>query len=174
MFENIAAKGIKQNGHPDIETIKLYQPELLYAFALLMKKMGKNCDWLINGTVPDIIISGYRDTLADVDVKTDVHWFAIALDIIISFLDAKIPSNQERILNEQILWISTAIGSKLFTRAGIYPQQNTIHLDIADKVWMEQYHGTPFWVKWDGNYTGFYSLNEAEKYSRQLIYRDQI
>jgi hypothetical protein len=169
MFENLAAKGIKQNGHPDIETIKQYHPEVLCSLVLLMKKMDMGCGWLTSGVSPECLVSGYRDQ--DVGVKNSAHFFGIALDIMVSKLSAFEKSNREKILDEQLRWIQLATSCGLFTRAGIYPQQNTIHLDIADDTWMKEYSGTPFWVKWDGKYTGFYSLNEATRFSRQLIFK---
>lgn len=170
MLENLAQKGVKQQGSPDIATLKVYHPEVLFAFALLMKKMGMSCSWLLaEGAIPDCIVSGYRDFNADPEVKNTPHKFAIALDVMVSHLDAHVAINRPAVLEEQIKWITTAVESGLFTRGGFYPQQNTIHLDQADEAWMQTYGGTPFWVKWNGKYEGFTTLNGAVEYAKQLI-----
>lgn len=171
MLENLAQKGLKQKGVPDLATIKQYHPEVLYSFALLGKKMGMECGWvLIDGAVPDCIISGYRDFNADPEVKNSPHKYAVALDVMVSHLDARISQNRPTILEEQIKWITAAIESGLFTRGGFYPQQNTIHLDLCDEAWMRAYNGSPFWVKWDGKYEGFSRLQSAIDHAKQLVY----
>jgi hypothetical protein len=171
MFENLALSSVKQNGEPDIETIRQYHDDVLYRFAILAAKMGfSKAGYKISaGEVPDIIISGYRDHKLDPEVKNSPHNFAIALDIQVSSLNSHEVHNQPAVLERQVDWITEAIGDGLFTRAGFYPQQNTIHLDIADKSWMEKYNGTPFWVKWNKNYKGFYILNEAIDYAEIMI-----
>ena len=169
MVQNLALAGIKQQGSPDIATIKQYRPEVMAAFFLLSKKMGEGLDALFLDQCPDIITSGYRDYSADPEVKHSPHNFALALDVQVSKLNARIPQNQPAILDGQIKWITAAMESKLFNRAGFYPSQNTIHLDIADDDWMKKHNGAKFWVKWNGKYTGFGILNEAIKYARSVI-----
>jgi len=165
MLENLADKGIKQQGSPDIETIKIYHGDVLTRYSLLCVKMGQSGSWIFTDAVPDSIESGYRDHDYDPNVKNTPHKFGIALDIQISNLDPRIPSNRKLIIVEQIKWITAAVESGLFTRGGFYPYQNTIHLDIADEDWMRTYKGTPFWVKdiygVPKKYKGFYILQEA-------------
>jgi hypothetical protein len=170
MLKNYALKGIKQSGSPDILAVKQYHPEVIFSFALLMKRMGMECGWvLIPEAIPDLIVSGYRDHSVDPAVKNSPHAFAIALDVMVSHLDARVPQNRESILEEQIKWITAATETGLFNRGGLYPQQNTIHLDLCDEEWMRTYNGTPFWVKWNAKYEGFSALPSAIEYAKQLI-----
>ena len=169
MFVNYAAQGVKQQGKPDIVTVKQYHPEVMASFFLLCKKMNMGWDGLFADNCPDMIISGYRGHDPDPAVKHSPHGFAIALDIHVSNFDAHIPSNQPVVLDAQIKWITAATESGLFTRGGFYPQQNTIHLDIADPAWMETYNGSRFWVKWGGVYAGFQILDNAIAYAKQKI-----
>lgn len=173
MFENLAEKGIKEIGNKDIETIKTYHGDVLIRYALLCVKMGLSGSWIYTDAVPDNICSGYRDHNYDPEIKNSPHKFGIALDICVSKLSAKIQSNRMPILTEQMKWITKALDCD-FTRAGIYPYQNTIHLDIADKAWMEKYNGTPYWVKdikAAHPYVSFYSLNEAFDFAKQCANR---
>jgi hypothetical protein len=169
MFINYASGNIKQSDNIDIVTIKQYHPEILTAFSVLCNNMGIPSDWIFKNECPDIIVSGYRDHAYDPAVKNSPHNFAIALDVQVSQFNAHNPINQARVLESQIAWISKATEGNLFNRAGFYPQQNTIHLDIADDDWMSKYNGTKFWVKWRGIYTGFNVLNEAIAYSKYKI-----
>ena len=54
---------------------------------------------------------------------------------------------------------------ELFNRGGLYPGQNTCHIDQCDKKWMEDNFGTKFWVKdpETKTYTGFWDLESAIK-----------
>jgi hypothetical protein len=171
MFENLALQGIKQQGYPDIKTILDFHEDVLSRFSILAAKMGfKRLVYkLINGICPDIIISGYRDYQADSAVKNSPHNFGIALDVQVSSLNAHEVNNQPAVLERQVAWITEATKGQLFNRAGFYPQRNTIHLDIADKEWMDTYAGTPFWVKWNSKYHGFYVLSEAIDYASVLV-----
>ena len=168
-FVNFAEKGIKQNGEPDVATIIKYHPEVMAKFYLLCRKLGMPNEWLFKTPSPDCVISGYRDYAYDQAVKHSPHNFAIALDVQVSPLDAHAAINRAAVLDEQIKWVTAAISPNLFSRAGLYPFQNTIHLDIADDNWIADYHGTRFWVKdpaANPNYTGFNVLNEAMDYAR--------
>jgi hypothetical protein len=169
MFTNYALQGIKQVSDPDIVTIKKCHPEVIAAFFLLCKKMGYGWDALFSDPCPDLIISGYRDYSADPEVKHSPHNFALALDVLISNLNAHIPANQATVLDAQIKWITAAINTNLFNRGGFYPQQNTIHLDIADDAWMKEHNGTKFWVKFDAHYTDFSVLEEAVNFAKYKI-----
>ena len=173
MLSNLAAQGVPQKGERDLETIKLYHPEAVSAFALLCWRMGIGLGWLFSGSLPDCFVSGYRQVDPDPAVKHSPHGFANAFDIQVSNLNAHIPSNQGAVLEQQIKWIEAAIGTGLFSRAGFYVQQNTIHLDQCDKEWCQTYGGTSFWVKNDNKYTGFGVLTEAEAYAKQCVINNQ-
>lgn len=166
---NLAANGIKQNGHPDISTIMKYHPEVLTSLAILCHRRGLESGWIGTSDTPDFIVSGYRDHDPDPAVKNSPHAFGLAVDLMVSPKDAHVPQNRPEILDAQISWITDAIESNLFYRAGIYPEQNTIHLDLCDVSWRNAYNGTPFWVKWQGTYHGFTVLNEAVSFAKQMI-----
>jgi hypothetical protein len=176
-FVNLAAQGIKRKVGPpnaDIETIKLYHPEVLYALGIVCVRMELSGAWvLIDGAIPDLIVSGYRDAAQDPEVKNSPHEFAGALDIEVSKLDAGVTQYRPGILDMQIAWAEQATVNGLFTRAGLYPEQNTIHLDIMDAAWMKEFNGTPFWVKWHGKYQGFQTLDSAATYAKAMIYSEQ-
>ena len=170
MFDNLAAKGVIQQGHPDIITVRQYHPEVLAKFGIVCSKQGESGAWLFteNGC-SERIVSGYRSRDVDPAVKNSPHGYAIALDVWVSHLQASDPNNRPAILESAIGWVRAAVEPGLFTRAGLYPQQNTIHVDIADAEWIEKYHGTPYWVKWNSLYHGFFSLEEAISFARHLV-----
>lgn len=169
MLINYALQGVKQQGSPDIATIKICHPEVIASFFLLCKNIGVPWDDMFSNDIPKRIVSGYRDHSADPEVKNSPHKFAIALDVWVSLLSAQEPHNRASILMSQIKWITAAIEGKFFTRAGFYPQQNTIHLDQATDEWMKEYGGSRFWVKWNHKYTGFNVLNEAINFAKGKI-----
>lgn len=173
----MAQQGIKRKvGQPtaDIETIKQYHPEALYALGIVCVRMGLSGAWvLLDGTVPDFIISGYRAASVDAEVTNSPHGFAGAFDILVSNLDARVAQNRMPILEKQLEWARQGTADGLFTRAGIYPEQNTMHLDIMDDEWIKKYHGAKFWVKWHGKYHGFETLDGAESYAKSMIYSEQ-
>jgi hypothetical protein len=93
----------------------------------------------------------------DQKVKNSPHYFGVALDVIVGDL------------MKQIEWATVGIGKGYFTRCGFYPEQNTMHFDRCSFEWMEKYNGTPSWVKWHGEYTGFAHWREAAQYAMRLI-----
>lgn len=161
MFKNLAKQGIKRltpQPNADLQIIKKYHPEVLIRLSLLAIGMGINPKWLDNfytkNIVPSWISSGYRDCQYDSEVSNSPHCFGIAIDIVVGKTI------------RQFEWAREATETtKLFARAGLYPQQNILHLDIADKSWCEKYRGTLYWVKWDKKYTGFYDLGSAMRYA---------
>jgi hypothetical protein len=175
VFINLAENGIVQRGNPDCDIIRDYHPEVLYKFAFVCAKMAIDASWILEGNkYPDIIVSRYRDHKLDVQVRHSPHNFAVALDVEVSPLNAKELQNREAILDKQIEWITNAtVNTELFLRGGLYPQQNTIHLDICTPEWCEKYNGTKYWVKWYGNYTGFSVWGKAVEYARGLVYTEK-
>lgn len=101
------------------------------------------------------ITSGYRDSLG---AENSAHKFGFAIDVAVGDID------------EQIRWIKKAIEIGLFTRAGFYPDEGIIHLDLASRAWMEKYGGRRFWVcvKESGTkkYTSFDQLEEAIEFAK--------
>lgn len=169
-MENLALSGIKQQGQTDLDTIRKYHPEVLAAFVFLCMKLGKSIDWNALHTVPpelDFSGSGYRDHAFDPAVKNSPHNFAMALDVNVSPLNAHDVLNRPAVFIEQARWITTAKG--IFSGAGFYPFQNTIHLDMRTPDWMKAYGGTPYWVK-DPTaakpYKGFWIYDEAYNYAK--------
>jgi len=128
MIENLAAKGIKRKIKApiaDLEIIKEYHPEVLLKLALLSQRMGIDPLWLgnfyLNKKIPQWIESGYREIAKKSKILNSAHYFGIAVDIMVGKLI------------KQYEWARAATeDNNLFFRAGLYPQQNTMHLDIAD------------------------------------------
>jgi len=170
MLVNYALANWKQQGQTDLATIRKFHPETVANYVTLCIKLGLPIDWNALQVIPenlDFPGSGYRDHAFDPAVKNSPHNFAIALDICVSPLSARIMANRLTILNEQIRWITAAQG--IFTGCGFYPFQNTIHLDIRTPEWMAQYRGTPYWVKDPTSanvYKGFYILGEAISWAK--------
>lgn len=168
-FENLALTGVKQKSPIDLDTIRQYHPEVMAKYVMVCLKLGLPINWNDLKSVPsnlDFSGSGYRDHAFDPSVKNSPHNFAMALDICVSSLNAKIKANRQAVLQSQINWITAAQG--IFPGAGFYPFQNTIHLDIRDDIWMKDYHGTPYWVKdptSENPYKGFYNLNDAIRWA---------
>jgi len=174
MLENLAAKGIKQQGHPDIRTLKMLHPEVLYGWGLVEVKRGQSGLWMATDTCPSSIISGYRDYQADPAVKNSPHNWGAAVDVLALDLDSRDSKNWPALLEEQIRIVRLAvITTGIFNRGGLYPTQNTCHVDVCDNRWMAQYGGTKFWVKWPFDakqYTGFTTLDVAADFAKNKIY----
>ncbi len=145
MFENLAEKGIIQQGHPDLITIHYYHPEVMEA--------KTNLDLYMSETLE--ITSGYRDHNVDKAVKNSPHKFAIALDLAAGNLE------------NQIRWAEAAINMGVFKRVGLYPQRGIIHVDIADIDWCEQYGGTSYWVCIKDSYFGFNSWQQTIEFAQK-------
>lgn len=164
---NLALQGVKRKSSIDLVTILQYHPGVMAAYLLLRAKLELPIDHDDFRTIPEDIISGYRDHAYDPAVKNSPHNFAIALDICVSNLNAKIAANRPAVLDEQIRWARAAQG--VFTGFGFYPFQNTIHCDLRTPDWMQEYGGTPYWVKNPyaaKQYKGFYVLDEAIDYAK--------
>jgi uncharacterized protein YcbK (DUF882 family) len=145
VLENLAIKGVKrilEDPEPDIETVKIYHPEVISNYYNLSQRFPPHSYW---------ITSGYRDQT--IDAKNSPHFYAIALDIHVGSI------------LRQIAWGFHAIEDKLFTRIGLYPEEKIVHLDLCDKEWMNKYSGSSYWVKKKGEYRGFENFQDAAKYS---------
>jgi hypothetical protein len=171
-YVNLALSGVKQQEPTDLGTIRQYHPEVMASFVILCIKLGLPIDWNSLQKIPEELNfsgSGYRDHVFDPAVKNSPHNFAMALDVCVSPLDAKIASNRPSVLEAQIKWARAAQG--IFTGFGFYPYQNTVHVDLRTPEWMAKYKGTPYWVK-DPNaantYKGFYILDEAIVYAHTV------
>ena len=117
---------VPMKSNPDIETIKQYHPEVWSQYAELCKKMGA-VD--IFGSPPGAckstltkccITSGYRHPAYNKEiggVGNSPHQYGVAIDIYVG-----------KSLQEQLRWARAA--SNYFTRVGIYPSQNDIHVDL--------------------------------------------
>lgn len=151
-------------GNPDIETIKLYHPEVWEKYTALCKKMGAND---ILGNPPGqckftlkqcCITSGYRHPAYNKEEKgarNSPHQYGVALDIYIG-------RGQE----EQLKWVRVIEANKLFTRVGIYPTSIHIHVDAMP---LQEPFATPFWIGHQGKtleraYTLAELENKATKY----------
>lgn len=129
---NLAARGIKRgtpSGIPDLKTCKQHNPSAVASLLLLFQQMNEKMDWY---TLPDKLLSAYRDE-STIESR---HLYADAFDIVI-------PS-----AIKQIEWVTTALDSNLFSRAGFYPHRKTIHIDQATKQWCDKFRGARFWVKY--------------------------
>lgn len=143
-YENLADKGVKQDGYPDVHTIYIYNPEVIAAKTSMDLEMG--------GALA--ITSGYRDRNVDPEVKNSPHKFAIALDLAAGKLE------------KQVEWARVAV--KHFNRVGLYPQRGIIHVDMADPEWIETYNGAKYWVCLNDKYTGFETLEQAITYATSM------
>jgi hypothetical protein len=179
-FVNLAAQGVPQDGHPDIITVWKNHPEVIHESCALALEMNPKLDTSFVGRLetvagvvaPDWIASGYRDKKVDPNVRIDPHWFAVAVDPEVLPIEADTHDNRVILLNEQIRWVTRAIARGTFLRCGIYPQQNTCHLDTLDKAWMDQYGGAKFWVKYNGVYEHFDHANGMIDYAHQCLYNE--
>jgi len=89
------------------------------------------------------VTSGYRIHGSE----NSPHRFALAIDIAVGDLA------------EQIKWGRQAL--RYFFRVGLYPQNGIIHVDLCDEHWQRRFGGRPSWVRIDGKYTSFATLEEA-------------
>lgn len=172
-MENLAAKGVKQQGHPDIHTVKMVHPEVVYGWGILCIRRKESGMWMNTDAVPDSIISGYRDHNFDPSVKNSPHCFGAAIDVKVSDLSSKEDKNWPALLDAQIGVIRDAVvTTQIFSRGGLYPMQNTCHLDVCSDAWMRKYRGTRFWVKWpvgDKQYHGFWKFEQAAEFARKCL-----
>jgi hypothetical protein len=173
MLENLAAKGVKQQGHPDVQTVKMTHPEVYYGWGILSVRRGESGLWMATDAVPDAIISGYRNYNYDKEVSNSPHCFGAAIDVRISSLSSADDKNWPALLDAQIAVVRDAVvTTKIFKRGGLYPQQNTCHLDVCDEAWMRKYRGTRFWVKWPHkkkSYHGFWLFEDAVRFAKSKL-----
>lgn len=185
MQENLAEKGIKQQGASDILTISEHHPEVLANAARLFSKVfqntgeGRFCEaaWaLMHGTLPDIMNfpgSGYRSKGS---VRTDEHCYGLAVDAQV-FPQSVGKDDQRRNTDRQLSVALLAVKSELFTRVGIYPTQNTMHFGLWDAETIRACNATPYWVRWpvvrpDKSvkvYHGFWTLDDAQAFALKKI-----
>src|SRR5512142_1230954 len=159
MFQNLADLGIKQQGHPDLLTVKQHHPEAMAKLCMLLLQMGYGTSPMMSEGMfpPGLVTSGYRDRNVDPAVKNSPHKFGIAFDLAVGGVQ------------QQIKWLRHALTPNLFNRGGLYPQRGIIHLDIADDEWMKQYHGTKLWVCVGDTYTGFSAIEDAIGFALKSI-----
>lgn len=105
------------------------------------------------GDEPGLITSGYRDDILDGNDMSP-HHFGFALDIWVGGI------------KEQI---RIALASRpYFSRVGLYPDSEFIHVDMAPDVWIERYNKSLAWVKHNGIYHPFVNRAGAIDYVGSL------
>jgi len=162
MLENLAAKGIKRLVGPplaDIEVCKLYKPGDVGRLVVVGDEYGLATGAIfMKNTVPDWLVSGYRDLPADPTVKNSPHYFGCAFDVMVGSV------------MRQIQFVEMAVKTTgLFNRGGIYIGRNTCHIDQCDEAWMQKYNGAKFWVWHDKKYVGFFNFSEASQYALSIV-----
>lgn len=129
---------VPMSSNPDIETIKLYHPEVWIQYTELCKRMGATTLGYPPGVckslkTPCCITSGYRHPAYNKEIGgagNSPHQYGVAIDIYVG-----------KNVKEQLRWADEA--SKLFTRVGIYPSQTDIHVDLMPPTGQFQ---TRFWI----------------------------
>lgn len=161
MLENLAANGIKRKLYPeaDIETCQQFHPEAVGALIVVANRYGLQPGALfMKNTVPDWLVSAFRDRPADASVKNSPHYFGVAFDVMVGSV------------LRQIQFVEMAVKTTgLFNRGGIYIGRNTCHIDQCDEAWMRKYNGAKFWVWHDKKYVGFFRFSEASQYALNLV-----
>lgn len=183
--ENLAEKGIVQQGASDILTISEYHPEVLNNAVRLFSRVfqntgeGRFCEaaWaLMHGTLPNIMNfpgSGYRSRGS---VKADEHCYGLAVDAQVLFRSVGRSDWREN-TEHQFAIARLAVASELFTRVGIYPTQNTMHFGLWDAETIRACNATPYWVRWPvqrpgggvKEYHGFWTLDDARAFALMKI-----
>lgn len=166
-LRSLADQGVKRQTRPpvpDIETFKTHRPQSVAAVAMLGHRMGHSAGWLFaDGAIPDFICGAYRDKALDPEVSNSPHHWD-AWDLVVG----PHALTSAELIERQAEWIRQALAGGYFTRGGLYVGQNTCHVDPMTKAWMERFHGTAFWVKANGKYTGFSVFTEALDFARTL------
>lgn len=170
-FVNLSRQGVMPvvvNGCADIWTIQQYHPDALAAIAMIGVQRGLDMDWFAHKplTCPWWICSGYRLGSPDPGVHEDPHCYACALDVVVGDHATMTPA---QLLENQILWINTAMSYGYFRRAGLYPGKNTCHLDALGDDFCLAHSATMFWVYGVAAREGFSDLATAIKFARSII-----
>ena len=151
---NLAALGVKRQGNgklADLATIWDTPYPVITNYKLWCDDMG----WepFAGGTrhrqgpygMPGFLLSGYRDAILEGRMHSP-HRYAFALD-------SAVPTD---------LQADAAVkGDKRFARIGLYPDNGFIHLDLAPQCWIDKYGGARYWVRKNGVYTSFDSLDDT-------------
>lgn len=153
---------VPMKSNPDIETIKLYHPEVWMQYTELCKKMGATS--LILGNPPGVctstrtkccITSGYRHPFYNKEIggaTNSPHQYGTALDIYVGNVE------------EQLKWAKEA--SNLFTRVGIYPVSDHIHVDLMPK---QGDFATTYWIGDKGKtILATNDINQLENEARKI------
>ncbi len=93
--------------------------------------------------IPGYINSGYRDIVIDGNDQSP-HFYGFAWDIFVGKL-----SQQVRVAK---------IANKYFTRVGLYPDSDFIHVDLAPDNWIDKYNKRRSWLRHKGKYHSFPNL----------------
>jgi len=161
IYVNYKELKFPQKGDPDIETVYLFQPEVIARYKNFCHEAGLEIygggTRKIQRNLPGKILSGYRNFVPKGGVEISPHFFCIALDIYV-------PLKEKKLLEKNLSLIPIAL--KHFSRIGIYPLKNSIHLDIADKEWMKKYGGKQFWYQ-DQNLK-YFSFSDIMKFISAL------
>jgi|GEM_PF-3364785 len=99
------------------------------------------------------ITSGYRDQIIGGN-EWSAHLLALALDIAIGDIEAQIKA--------------AMIAVSLFTRVGLYPDNDFIHVDLVNDAWIQKYQKSRYWVRRNGIYTPFSHIDSAIQFARSV------
>lgn len=135
---NLAELGVTrkvQPPEPDLITVWQTPYPVLTNYKLLCADVG--IEPFAGGTYlkqgqswrPGYISSGYRVNIGTINSP---HKYGLALDVVIPDLELQIKM----------------VGQSLeyFTRSGLYPNMNIIHLDLMPAVWIEKFNAARHWV----------------------------
>lgn len=71
------------------------------------------------------------------------------------------PGREQRLMAQVADWH--------FTRVGLYPQNNFVHVDLMPRIYWERYGLAKYWVRISGKYHHFDTLEEAIEFAKPFI-----
>lgn len=156
---NLADLGVKRHGdgvEADLWTLYKSPYPMITNYKMVMSDAG--IQPFAGGTLgqqgsnylPGYCTSGFRDLIIDGHNRSP-HLYALAIDVAIGDVE-----EQARVAH---------IASKHFNRVGLYPDNGFIHMDLMPPHWIAKYGGSRFWVKKNGIYKSFQTLNSAIIYT---------
>lgn len=155
---NLMTLGVRRRQYPeaDLETIWLTPYPMLTNYELMCKDL--RIDPYGGGTRqrqgdrwrPGYILSGYRDEIVDGNGGSP-HFRAAAIDM-------TAPGGGQILMAQVADWH--------FTRVGLYPQNNFLHVDLMPRIYWERYGLAKYWVRISGKYHHFDTLEEAIEFAK--------
>lgn len=156
---NLAKLGVQRmtpGGEADLETIWMTPYPVITNYLKLCKDVdilkpfggGRRIRQIRNKY--GYITSGYRDKILYGN-SFSAHLFGFALDIFVGNVE------------QQILVGKKALN--YYSRIGLYPDSNFIHVDLAPEIWIKKYNKAPFWVIKIDSSKSFNNFKDAAKFA---------